>query len=261
MDIGRFFSDAMEGIEQTLFPDKPVETFTQAFSGNADMLFADGRTDSLQKLYFSNLRMSPHYPERIAAYNTALNDVGSTAEKVAIAHTAAQEYIRPQAQDYADHQRTFSTLVHNPVGDCDDYANFASGLLVLGGVDKENIFQVTAQVEYERADGTRQGGYHAFVVVKDGDRYHLIDNNLDQVYEFDPADPVIHGHEPGTDQDAVTLSVQHILDIHDLNGFRVTSPAAYEALRNATADVLPQTERLDETLVAAATVPPPDLTS
>ncbi|MBP7721253.1 MAG: hypothetical protein KA155_01845 [Alphaproteobacteria bacterium] len=186
--------------DDLLPPPRSLETFMRQIPGNKDFSFAPrGKFQSLEE----TLGAYEDLPEPVRKVIDKIRTAETTAEKAAIAHSFAVAYIKPELQaDLPGEKIPFVDFAKNPRGDCDDYKRFMAGLLSHGGVDPHDIFLVGGLMKYTVGQFSLPAP-HAFVVVKDGDEYLLLDNNLEGIPVIDPKNPRVSS----TSADAKGLSL------------------------------------------------------
>lgn len=182
--------------DDLLPPPHPLETFMRQIPGNRDFSFAPrGKFQSLEE----TLGAYEDLPEPVRKAIDKIRTAETTAEKAAIAHSFAVAYIKPELQaDLPGGKIPFVDFAKNPRGDCDDYKRFMAGLMSHGGIDPHDIFLVGGLMKYT-VDKFSLPAPHAFVVVKDGDEYLLLDNNLEGTPVIDPKNPCVTSTFTGTE--------------------------------------------------------------
>ncbi len=181
-------SDQKE-VNQYPFPVSPIRYFTGQMTGNVTM-------DSLKimKLPLSvigGLDPCEELPEPVQRVIEDIRSASGIEEKAAIAHSFSQSYIHDTLQArpgfMSERSVSFEELAKSPYGDCDDHMRFTAGLLLRGGVAPEDVLMLGGMVRYPE----NPRAYHAFVAVRDEDRFLLLDNNIEGVPYIDPKNPVV----------------------------------------------------------------------
>lgn len=221
-----------------------VEAFVNELSTNKDMPFS-------QEVQFEGLRRRlgdvDDLPAPVQSVIGQIQLAGSIEEKVAIAHNFTLAYIKPEIQGMEDEFVAFPKLAQNPIGDCDDFAEFNAGLLLHGGVDPTEVFLVAGIVEYQHEGRSMLAG-HGFVVVKDDDRYLLLDNNLAETPELNPENPIVRARLASNNIDTpdhldntleITAEIIFLIEAIDGRGTPFLSPKAnerFDSIINKTSD-------------------------
>lgn len=120
----------------------------------------------------------------------------------------------------ADQWKSAQATLLEQRGDCEDYAIAKMKLLEAAGVPQRDMFLVVAYDMVRRAD-------HALLVVRDGDRFVVLDNNTDRIVDASQA------------QDYRPL-VSYSGGNAWIHGYRRTKPAPFQV---AAADIQPVTFR------------------
>lgn len=157
----------------------------------------------------------------------------SIGEKATIAHAFSNTYIHDQIQgSESDKILSFEKIANNPYGDCEDYARFSTGLLIRGGVNPENISNITGMVTYRIGD-SHMTEPHTFVAVRDEDTFLILDNNSLEVTISDAESS--NFNIKITDDDALcskegTMTVDSIAIHLDGNGVGYFSQENYDKI-------------------------------
>ncbi len=249
---------SMDSDELLDIPQPNIHAFVSKIPGNGNMpLERDVQHTGMQ----SQLGTWDRLPPVVRDACEEIKSANSISEKVAIAHNFALAYIKPEMQfgGKLGQERlvSFVELANDPVGDCDDYAKFTAGLLVYGGVDPQDIFVLDGMMRYEVSGiGNLEAG-HEFLVVRDHDRnkdsYILVDNNLADTPEIDPAHPTVRARLftnginipqlPG-DAPETTADIVYISNCVDARGTTYVNEEAQNKLANTMKEFVQKLEKV-----------------
>ncbi|MCP4369996.1 MAG: hypothetical protein GY797_18050 [Deltaproteobacteria bacterium] len=193
--------------DKDLIAYEAIKNFVGQIPGNRDMPLEQ---DVNNVGFCHKLGPVEDLPQAVQNIVGQIKSAGSAEEKAAIAHSFSNSYIRSVEQIRNDRAVSFDELAKDPVGDCDDYARFNAGLLLYGDVDPEKIFILAGMVKYEINGQSVKSG-HAFVVLKNEEKYHLLDNNLAGIPLIDPENPVIKGTVADV-RGEIPVSKSHLLE-------------------------------------------------
>lgn len=183
----------MSNIDEDYIPPNALEVFIKKLPSNSDMPLARGENSANHR----NVQLGDveNLPQAVQSIVTTIRNADSIGEKAAIAHSFSQAYIKDELQFGGslgkERKVSFEELAKDPRGDCDDHMQFMSGLLVYGGVNPRDIFMLGGMVNYQGNEINLKTG-HAFVVVRSGDEYILLDNNLTDTPLIDPENPIVN---------------------------------------------------------------------
>lgn len=188
----------------TISPDAPLPIFdfsSQLRNGNGGYPLENKLVPEADRAILKfDAKQGEKLPETIADKIEEIRDAPSIYEKVSIAHSFANAFIKPETQSSISSemnslQSTFEEFSKskNPRGDCDDYARFKLGLLVRAGVDQKNILFATGLAKFQ-TDSKTITTPHGHLIVRDEDGHYLLaDNNLESITTIDPENPVFEG--------------------------------------------------------------------
>ncbi len=190
------FQDILKKIKGLMDTDSPIQTFSdQLISNKTTPLKQINNTP--ETINFGDIDKLPPIVQNIII---DIQQAKTIAEKAAIAHTFANNYIKYVEQDSTNERNiTMKELATDPYGDCDDYVFFKSGLLIHGGADPKKLFLTAGINEYYTGQaGTynrdpHSESPHIFLIVQDEeDKYIILDDGLDNTPYFDPRDPTVN---------------------------------------------------------------------
>ncbi|MBI4030163.1 MAG: hypothetical protein HY370_00650 [Proteobacteria bacterium] len=220
-------------------PRREVEIFGQQIPGNKGMSLQQG---VMHNSLIQEVGRAENLPPRVQQVIKEIQAANSVEEKVAIAHNFTLGYMKYEMQfggpsGEEDHLVPFPDIARNPHGDCDDYARFNAGLLLHGGVDPRHVFLASGLMKYDTPGANLQVG-HAFVIVKNGDGYLLMDNNMLDTPEIDPAYPTMQGRlntnglqTPGiSENNPVTAEIDYLCQLIDGRGYPMENRDALQKL-------------------------------
>lgn len=131
----------------------------------------DGRWDTARRSYFTG---------KLSRRAILIAGTGAVISKLEAVNTWTNNHVRyvedqrlyGQTDYWADPRQTFRTAA----GDCEDIALLKMQMLASAGIDRSAMFLVIARDLVRGAD-------HALLIVRDGERFWMLDNSTNQLID------------------------------------------------------------------------------